>query len=178
MSVGEGEIRTSRLILRSPAPTDAEALYEAYASDPEATRYLRWKPKQHPDEVREFLEAAPVPTERGREQHWVIELSDDLTPIGMFSVWYSDHGAELGFVLGRAHWRKGYLTEAGTAVMERLMSEPTIYRVWAYCDCENVASVRTLERLGLEREGVLRRWAVHPNIAAEPRDAFMYSRVR
>lgn len=172
------EIRTSRLTLRPPDPDDAEALFDAYASDPEVTRYLRWEPKRHPDEVREFLEATPTPSERGREQHWVIELSDDRTPIGMFSVWYGDHGAELGFVVGRAHWRKGYVTEAGTAVIAHVMSDPGIYRVWAYCDCENAASARVLERLGLEREGVLRRWAVHPNISAAPRDAFVYSRVR
>jgi RimJ/RimL family protein N-acetyltransferase len=35
-----------------------------------------------------------------------------------------------------------------------------------------------MEKAGLTREGVLRRWSVHPNISDEPRDCFSYSRIR
>jgi ribosomal-protein-alanine N-acetyltransferase len=32
-----------------------------------------------------------------------------------------------------------------------------------------------MEKAGMTREGVLRRWSVHPNISAEPRDSYCYS---
>ena len=35
-------IETPRLILRKPMLEDAEEVFEAYASDPEVTRYLTW----------------------------------------------------------------------------------------------------------------------------------------
>ena len=35
-----------------------------------------------------------------------------------------------------------------------------------------------LEKAGMEREGILRRWLVHPNISPDPRDCFVYARVR
>jgi [ribosomal protein S5]-alanine N-acetyltransferase len=41
---------------------------------------------------------------------------------------------------------------------------------------DNVASARLLERVGMEREGVLRRWLVHPNLSEAPRDCLCYSR--
>jgi len=43
---------------------------------------------------------------------------------------------------------------------------------------ENTASARVLEKIGIEREGILRRYIIHPNISSEPTDFFMYSKVR
>jgi RimJ/RimL family protein N-acetyltransferase len=31
-----------------------------------------------------------------------------------------------------------------------------------------------LERVGMEREGILRRWLVHPNVSETPRDCLCY----
>src|SRR5207248_6686005 len=35
-----------------------------------------------------------------------------------------------------------------------------------------------LEKAGFVREGLLRRWQLHPNISDEPRDCYSYARVR
>jgi RimJ/RimL family protein N-acetyltransferase len=43
---------------------------------------------------------------------------------------------------------------------------------------DNHASARVLEKIGMTREGVLRRWIIHPNIGDEPRDSLCYSVVR
>ncbi len=34
------------------------------------------------------------------------------------------------------------------------------------------------EPIGMVREGVLRRWIVHPNISSEPRDSLVFAKVR
>jgi hypothetical protein len=39
-------------------------------------------------------------------------------------------------------------------------------------------AARVLEKLGMSREGVLRRWLIHPNISPEPRDCYAYAKVR
>jgi ribosomal-protein-alanine N-acetyltransferase len=57
-------------------------------------------------------------------------------------------------------------------------SEPSVFRVGAVCDIDNQRSARLLEKAGFEREGVLRSWAVHPNISATPRDCYFYSKIR
>jgi RimJ/RimL family protein N-acetyltransferase len=53
-----------------------------------------------------------------------------------------------------------------------------VYRIWAVCDVENTASARVLEKLGMVRERVLRKWIIHPNVSPVPRDCYVYARVR
>ena len=47
---------------------------------------------------------------------------------------------------------------------------------WATCDTENSASARVLEKLGFEREQILLKAIVRPQISPEPRDAYLYAR--
>jgi RimJ/RimL family protein N-acetyltransferase len=48
----------------------------------------------------------------------------------------------------------------------------------AVVDVDNAASVRVLEKAGMQREGLLRRFGVHPNTGPESRDCLLYARVR
>ena len=68
--------------------------------------------------------------------------------------------------------------EAASAVVDWALAQPQIYRVWAICDHENLASARVMEKIGMQREGLMRRGIVHPNISDEPRDCWVYARVR
>jgi RimJ/RimL family protein N-acetyltransferase len=63
-------------------------------------------------------------------------------------------------------------------VSDWVLAQPEIHRVWAVCDVDNLASARVMEKSGMEREGRLRRWAVHPNLSGGPRDFWCYSRVK
>lgn len=90
----------------------------------------------------------------------------------------TDHGVELGYVLARAYWGNGYMPEAVRAVADWALGEPSVMRVSAYCDVDNAASQRVLEKAGFSPEGVLHRFADVPNESAEPRDAVMYARWR
>jgi [ribosomal protein S5]-alanine N-acetyltransferase len=58
------------------------------------------------------------------------------------------------------------------------LAAPSVWRVQAYCDPENGASARVLEKAGLVREGLLRRYIVTPNLGDEPRDVYVYALVR
>ncbi|MEH6459006.1 GNAT family N-acetyltransferase [Chitinimonas sp. JJ19] len=85
---------------------------------------------------------------------------------------------DLGYVLGRAHWRQGYMSEAISAFAQEALALPPIFRLQATCDMDNLASARTLEKSGFRREGLLASRTVHPNISAEPRACFTYARCR
>jgi RimJ/RimL family protein N-acetyltransferase len=67
------------------------------------------------------------------------------------------------------------MTEALSAAVAWARTMPRIRRVWAVCDVDNRASARVMEKAGLVFEGVLRRWAVHPNISPVPRDCTCYA---
>jgi len=81
----------------------------------------------------------------------------------------------VGYVIARAYWGNGYMPEATRAIIEWAFQQPTIYRVYATTDVENVASQRVLEKVGMQREGLLRKHIIHPNISAIPRDSYMYA---
>ena len=65
-----------------------------------------------------------------------------------------------------------------TEVVNWALSQPSIFCIGAVCDVENIGSARVMEKAGLVREGLLRRWLMHPNISDEPRDCFSYARAR
>ncbi len=116
--------------------------------------------------------------ESGAEFYWAVTLRPSDRAIGGISCRPRGHSADFGYVLDQRYWRQGLATEAAQAVVRWLFTLDTIYRVWATCDVNNLASARVLEKAGLSREGVLRCWAIRPNISNEPRDTFVYAQVR
>jgi ribosomal-protein-alanine N-acetyltransferase len=90
----------------------------------------------------------------------------------------STHHLRLGYVLGRPWWGQGLMSEAVDAVLQAAMAQPQVWRVDALCDEANTASARLLARVGMQREGLLRKVVMHPNAAAHPRDAWLYARTR
>jgi [ribosomal protein S5]-alanine N-acetyltransferase len=66
---------------------------------------------------------------------------------------------ELGYVVGRAHWRKGYARESLRAVCEHAFRLLSIRRIEAEVNPMNSASNALLLALGFVTEGLLRqRW--------------------
>ena len=88
------------------------------------------------------------------------------------------HRIEFGYVLARAWWGQGLMTEALTEIVRWALAQPAIFRISAVCDVDNVGSARVMEKSGLINEGLLRRWLIHPAISNEPRDCYSYALVR
>lgn len=173
-----GLITTARLRLRTAALEDADAIHAGWAQDAEVARYLTWRPHDDIALTRAFLIDAATAMERGRRRLWTIETLDPLRIIGQIDAHLEPCRANLGWVLARAYWGQGYMSEAAGAVTQALLAQPSIFRVWAVCDVQNPASARVMENAGMTYEGRLRRWIVHPNVSALPRDVLCYARVR
>ncbi len=171
-------ITTKRLVLRRPRLTDADDIFDNYAADPEVTRYLIWRPYQHKGDLSPFLQSLLDKWETGEEYTWAITRAEEDRVIGMIACRVREHAADIGYVLSRNYWNSGYVTEAAMAIFDWAINLNFIYRVWALCDVENTASARVLEKAGMQREGALRRYIVHPNLSPEPRDCFVYSKTR
>jgi ribosomal-protein-alanine N-acetyltransferase len=163
-----------RVTLRAPTLDDAEPLFECIASDPEVTRYLSWSPHPNVAETRRVItELFNV----GDETTWLIELRDGGDPIGLCG-WRrpQPHTVELGYCLGRQWWRQGIMSEVLPLLLDKARNDPTVYRVTAHCHVDNIASAALLERSGLTLEGRLARYAVLPNISAEPQDCLLFGK--
>jgi len=171
-------IDTPRLRLRLPALADATAIFEGYAQDSAVTKYLIWYPHNKIDDTYEYLRRCLVGWETATSFTWVVTQKENERLIGMVEIRVEEYKADIGYVLARANWGHGFMPEAVSAIIQWALSTGPIYRVWAVCDVENLASRRVLEKVGMKGEGLLRRWIVHPNISDEPRDCFCYSKTK
>lgn len=169
---------TERLILRKPREEDAPLIFACYGQDQEVTRYLMWRPHRDvshaQDAVKRFLEG----WRSGASYCWLLFRRHGGDLVGCIAARKDQQGINLGYLLARAFWGKGLMNEALGAVAEWTFSDPSVFRVWAVCDVENAASARLLAKSGFCREGILKKWSVHPNISSTPRDCFCYARTR
>ena len=168
-------LETKRLRLRKPALQDAEDIFRKYAQDPEVTKYLTWRPNRNVQETRDFLRACLRAWDEGKSFHWVIEKKTDHELLGMITARVDDQKWELGYVLAPSYWGRGYMTEVVKKIVDWVLKQQEIYRVWSVCDVDNRASARVMEKAGMKREGILRRWSMHPTISDAPRDSYCYS---
>ncbi|MBW7864777.1 MAG: GNAT family N-acetyltransferase [Candidatus Hydrogenedens sp.] len=168
-------METARLLLRRTRGEDAEDIFREYAQDPEVTRYLLWPPHTDIAQTQAFMEHCAMVWEKGEAYPYAIVRREDGVLAGMIEARMDSHRAEIGYVLAGRFWGRGYMSEAVSAVVRWAAAQHGIHRVWAYCDAENRASQRVLEKAGLEREGRVRKWALSPNISGIPRDCIFYS---
>jgi [ribosomal protein S5]-alanine N-acetyltransferase len=172
------ECETARLRLRQPLVDDAEALYAEYAADPLVTKYLSWRPYAEVEPLRRFLANMVAGLDNSSRSAWVITVRPADNPVGMIDCRVDGHRFNFGYVLARRCWGNGYMVEALKPLVEWGLNNPKIHRIWAFCDIDNRASARVLEKLGMREEGVLRRWFIHPNLSDVARDCRCYSRVK
>jgi len=168
------KIRTERLLLRKIIEEDAGSIFAPLIRDEDVTKYLPWKPLMPIEDIREFVLQRVEDWQDEIEYNWIICLSTG-RPIGCINLEVFKYRAMTGFMLEKTAWNQGYATEALQAVLKWARVQPEIYRVWAYCDIDNRASARVLEKAGMEREGILHRWRIHPNVSSIPRDCYSYA---
>lgn len=170
---------TERFLVRRVRAADAQAIFAGWACDPDVARYLTWRPQTDIAQARDFVRHADAEWRGGTSFPAVI--SPRASPqmlIGMVHPRLSATRVSYGWLVRRDHWGQGVASEVVQWVVEHALDHPAIFRTEATCDVENGASARVMEKAGMTREGVLRRYTLHPNLSAEPRDSFLYARVR
>ena len=170
-------ITTPRIVLRWISEDDVDSLYEIF-SNPQVMRY--WSTVPLPN--REAAVALQREIAGGNESEtmfkWGVALRDSNKIIGtttLFNLNLDNGRAEIGYAMAHAYWGKGYMNEALKALVSHVFEVMKLRRLEADVDPRNAASIRTLERLGFQREGFLReRWHVNGEI----QDALFYGLLR
>jgi RimJ/RimL family protein N-acetyltransferase len=162
-----------RVALRRSTTRDAAALFNA-AHDPEVMRYLDWPAQMAQGEAWAFLDASAQRWREGSEYHWMIDTTAAAQPVGCIACRPRGHAVDFGVFLARSAWGNAYATEATRLLIGWLKGRAAIHRIWASADADNERAVALLERVGLRREGLLRRATVRPNLDSQPRDSVIY----
>jgi ribosomal-protein-alanine N-acetyltransferase len=172
-------LQSQRLILREPRAADAALIFDAYTQDIEVARHMVWRPHQAASQTADFIAACMQAWASGLGRPYVLALlGNEHVPVGMLEARILSHTVDFGYVLRRSCWGAGLMPEAVIALSDAALSLQDCFRVQATCSVENRASARTLEKSGFVREAQLDRYAVFPNLGAEPRACFMYARCR
>jgi RimJ/RimL family protein N-acetyltransferase len=172
------EILTERLRLRPPTESDAERIFLRYGHDPQVSRYMSWTPNRSIDDTHEYLRRIVNENEQGSSAGYLIFSREGGELLGSVGGRIHRPFIEFGYCLARDAWGRGIATEAARAFIAEALVQPEIWRVQAFCDVENRASARVLEKAGLTLEGKLRCYMVMPNLGEEPRDMLCYAKVR
>ncbi len=152
------DLETERLILRQLKPADAEFIY-GHFSDPAVTQFLMDEPPlSEPAQAQEIIEFYQDP-EGKTYNRWGIVRKQDNQLIGTCGYHKWDRRffrAEIGYDLSPSSWGQGYMTEALYAVIENGFGRMGLNRIGALVYTENVRSIKLLQKLGFQKEGVLR----------------------
>lgn len=156
MRVPPGEITGKRLKLRPVQWSDLELVHQ-YASDPEVCRYVPWGPRKSLEQTEKYMQKCLERYEKGEAEvaDWSVERVTDGQFLGKVSLHHPDSDlVRLGIVLNKQFWNQGYGTEALQLLIRAAFEDYSFKKVTGYCNVDNMASARMMEKAGMEFRGV------------------------
>ncbi|MGP8290747.1 GNAT family N-acetyltransferase [Vreelandella zhanjiangensis] len=169
-------IETERLTLKPLALNDSQSLLEIF-SDPEVMRYWNTPSWSTLQDAIDFIDESSASIHRQEALVLGIYVKSTGELAGkcmLFGYDRESKRAEIGFGLSRVCWGKGYIGEAGEALIQYGFTSLGLRRIEAEIDPNNHSSAKALEKLGFLREGLLReRWEINGIVS----DSAMYGRL-
>lgn len=168
-------ISTERLLIKKVSLDDAESLFKVWSNDA-VTEYMNIDSMTEVSDAESminFFIAADSSNEANRMGIFLKDNEKDaIGSCGFNYIDFENDRAEIGYELHSDYWRKGYMKEALTALIDYGFETFSFNRIEAKVDVKNVASQRLLEKMLFESEGVLREYEKQKN---EYIDIMMYS---
>jgi ribosomal-protein-serine acetyltransferase len=150
-------LRTKRLRLEPTGPEHADAIWAAVeASLPELRAWLYWAKDYELEHARAFAERC---LKQWGTTEWTFSIhrNDELIgSVGLDTYQPLLASAQLGYWMRSDSSGRGYMTEAGVAVIDFAFGPLNLHRIELHADTRNVATIRVAEKLGFERVGLFR----------------------
>jgi len=175
-------LETPRLILRCPMPGDGAvvnaALRESWQS---IQQWMEWAQGDPPsvEETEELQQRSRFEYVNRTAFHFNAFLKDTGDFIGkpsLFKLDWKVPKGEIGYWTRTCHEGRGLTTEAVAAITTFALETLHLARVEIRCDPRNTRSAAIAERLGYEREALLRNDYRNPQGGL--RDTLVYARVQ
>jgi RimJ/RimL family protein N-acetyltransferase len=149
-------LETERLLLRGFEERDLDA-YAGFTADGEVMRYMGRGPFDRSEAWREIAFFLGHFELRGYT-HWALELRETGELVGRCGPYFPEGwpALEIGWLLGREHWGKGYATEAAAAAHAYAWRELRPERLVSLIAPDNHRSARVARRLGGSPAGTAR----------------------
>ncbi len=153
VTLNQIQLETDRLILRMVRNEDFEA-YAAICADPDVMRFLGGRTFDRIEAWRHMAAVVGHWHLRGYGP-WAVEEKATGQLVGRIGFFNPDGwpAFELGWVLGRQFWGKGYATEGARRALSYAFNELDKPHVISLIHPDNRGSIRVAERLGEKVEG-------------------------
>jgi RimJ/RimL family protein N-acetyltransferase len=157
-------IRTPRLTLRTLQTEDADVLYRVYHSE----GVLRYFPNPIPpplERIQRFVIGQQAHWETYGYGNWGILPDGECEIIGWAGLQYLPelNETEVGFLLDKPFWGKGYATEAALASIGFGFERFALDHIIALAHADNLASRRVIEKCGMIYMETLPLWGLELN---------------
>lgn len=145
-------LETQRLTLRHAVADDAEFMLRLL-NEPSFIRFIGDRGVRTLDDAGRYIADRLVGSyEKNGFGLWVVERKDTAGPIGICGLVKRDAlpDADIGFAFLPEFWSAGYAYESAAAVKQHALGALGMPRLLAITNDDNVASIRLVEKLGLE----------------------------
>lgn len=156
-------LETERLKLRAVFPADSQAIFQLM-SDPKVTEHHELRPFETIDQARDLISSFTGWFQNGQAVRWAIIRKEDSELIGTccFDTFHPTYQSlNLGYNVRSDYWGQGYATEAVKTILEYAFANGIagpVNRIQAITIPANLSSERVLEKLGFEKEGLMRKY--------------------
>ncbi|XP_068340529.1 uncharacterized protein [Pyrus communis] len=161
----------SRIALRPFRLSDTDDVL-SFGGDDQVTRVLRgFKTLTTKEEALNFIKNVCIP------HPWRRSICIDDLSIGFVTMFPGSgddrHKADMGYALAARYWGLGITTKAVKIALSQVFKDyPDLVRLQSFVAVENKASQRVLEKVGFQREGVLRKYLY---LKGDIKDMVVYS---
>lgn len=171
------ELKTERLLLNQPHLDDIPFLIEIMKNPIYNQNTTNIPFPYTEDSGRFWVNLAAEGLHQGNAYIFAIRLQDNKQIIGGIGLGIDQahNKAELGYWLAEPYWNQGLVTEAGKAILTFGFDTLKLKRIFASYFSFNKASGRIMEKLGMEKEGVMRAFTLKNG---EYLDHVFYARIQ
>ena len=145
-------LETERLLIRPAEEADLESIYQIHADD-EVNRYLPYDTWLSRNDASDWYKRVQRRRQQNDAEQFVVIHAINQKIVGTCTVFdfdVSDFSCELGYVLNRLCWNRGFMFEAMKALTEYLLSQDSITSVRAVVEAKNTSSLKLLKKLGFD----------------------------
>lgn len=155
-------LQTDRFLLRRMDLDDAEAVY-SILSDEDVTKDMGVSSFKSVKEAEDLILFMNELLDKNVAFRWGIIRKSDNKLVGTcgYNGWETHRGSrvEIAYDLGKSYWRKGYMTEIVTGMIDFTFSEGGFHRIEAFTNLDATPSINLLLKIGFVQDGILRGYA-------------------
>ena len=152
-AIGTQTLQTDRLILRRFVESDAEAMFQNWASSAENLTYVTWDPHSDVDVTRNSIRNWVASYTNPNYYKWAICLKEKpeqvIGDISIVAIDENDSSCEIGYVLGKNYWSRSLMTEVLKAILDFCFTQAGFQKVKVRYTSLNPASSHVMDKTGM-----------------------------